>query len=633
MKKFRKSIFTLMTLLIGLSIMGFATCSTQAGARRGAMVPGQYMALAKGYFHNLNNQPITYGVVVTVSDRQIIDISTIGNLRDSHSQEFGVLAIPILRDKVLAHQTAGVDVITGSTISSMGFLLAVDEALGKAGAPARMRINSRPVFPPRAVTKDIDILVMGTGLSGLSAAIKAKTDAPDARVVLIDKSEITGGTSRMAAPVVWLPLNEADTDNYLEFFYRMARGDADRSILRAFADNALNAFNLIAGNSMTWHPAATFSTSLRMRSINMGPPGTIAGGNAFIDTLVSRAIAMGIPIMTGVRGYELIVDPANPARVIGARARSKTNISYTFNTSVGVILATGGHGWNASMIDKYHAGFHGDRPYNHPTHTGDGYRMGREIGARTLMKGGKIGTSAIYGSFPIVRQAVGVPIASDGELMRWGVGARAIPAEPPGYVNMFGYSPRNGQGLLPMFDGEDGGILEATTELIKRCQRMHRVFMITKRQEARFATPPLPYPTFYMLTRGNSVPRHPGNAIVYFGETPEQLVQAFPAAMRDTMRPGILRAFNNGYVPGVGSFFIAQRIHPSDIGTMGGLMIDPNARVLREGGVFIGLYAAGDLANGQLLYQAYVSGTGLAIAGTFGFLAGQHAAAQFNALP
>ena len=629
MRKIKKPMIVLMALFLGLSMLGFVTCATQRG---GAMIPGQYTVHAMGYFHNLNNQPITYAVVVTVSDRQIIDISTIGNLRDSHSAEFGVLAIPILRNRVLAHQTAGVDVVTGSTISSMGFLHAVDQALEKAGAPSRMRIHSRPVFPARSVTEDIDILVMGTGLSGLAAAIKAKTDAPDARVVMIDKSEITGGTSRMAFPVVWLPLDDDDVDNYLEFYYRMARGDADRDVLRAFANNALSAFRMIAGNNMAWHPAATFSTSLRMRSINMGPPGTVGGGNAFIDALVARAIAMDIPIKTGVEGFELIVDPANPARVIGARARTKTNITYTFNTSAGVVLATGGHGWNPEMIERYHAGFHGDRSYNHPTHTGDGYRMGREIGARTLMKGAKIGTSAVYGSFPIARQPVGVPIANDGELMRWGVGANAIPAEPPGYVNMFGYSPRNGQGLLPMFEGEGGGILEATTELIKRCQRMHRVFMITKRQEARFANPPLPDPTFYMLIRANVVPRHPGNPIIYYGTSPEGLVNAFPANMRDTMRPGILRAFNNGYVPGAGTLFVAVRILPSDIGTKGGLMIDPDARVLREaGGVFTGLYAVGDLSIAQFTYQAYVSGTGLAIGGTMGYIAGRHIAAQFNA--
>ncbi|MCL2422227.1 MAG: FAD-binding protein, partial [Defluviitaleaceae bacterium] len=550
------------------------------------------------------------------------------------------LALPVLKANVLAHQSANIDVVAGSTISSLGFILAVDQALQQAEAPTHMRFAGGPVYQPRAITSDIDILVMGTGLSGLTAAIKAKTEAPDANVVLIDKSQITGGTSRMAAPVFWLPHDDTQQsrDNFLEFYYHMAQGDADRTILRAFADNVRSAYRLIINNSNI--PAgefiAGFSTHQWIRwpaRDHWAGPGTTPG-NRMIDALVERAIGYGIPILTGVEGFQLIVDPANPARVIGAYARSRTNITYTFNTSAGVILATGGHGWNRDMIDTYHAGLHIDRPYNHPTHTGDGYRMGRDIGARTLITGGRIGTSAVYGTIPIVRDVVGVPIANDGELIRWGT-QNPIPARAAGYVNMFGYSPPNG--LLAQFDAASNAHLAATTQLIRRCQRTHLVYLNAKRAEARAAG--LPDPTFYMLRWIAAVPRHPGNPIIYYGTSVEELINAFPAGMRDTMRAGIVDAFapstapgdGRPFAPGAGAYLIATRIHGSDIGTIGGLMIDTNAQVLREaGGTFTGLYAVGDLANGQFLYQNYISGTALSI-GTFtGFMAGAHIAEQFN---
>ena len=628
------------SILVVLS-MGFVACAGGGIGGRGVrMIAGQHMALAQGYFRNAQNVPFTYAVVVTVSEHNIVDVATIGNPLHAHSPEFGALALPILKANVLAHQSANIDVVVGSTISSIGFILAVDEALQNAGAPDHMRFAGGPVYQPRAITSDIDILVMGTGLSGLTAAIKAKTDAPGANVVLIDKSQITGGTSRMAAPVFWLPHDDTQQsrDHFLEFYYFMAQGDADRTILRSFADNVRPAFRLVTNNAVIppGEFIAGFTTHqwIRWPARDHWPgPGTTAA-NRMIDALVERAIGYGIPVLTGVEGVELRVDPANPGRVIGAYAVSRTNIRYTFNTSTGVILATGGHGWNREMIDTYHAGLHIDRSYSHPTHTGDGYRMGRAIGARTLITGGRIGTSAVYGSIPIVREAVGVPIASDGELMRWGTD-NPVPARASGYVNMFGYSPPDG--LRAQFDAASNVYLGATTQLIRRCQRTHLVYLNAKRGEARAAG--RPDPSFYMLRRVAAVPRHPGNPVIYYGTSVEELINAFPAGMRDTMRAGIVDAFapsvaagdGRPFAPGAGQFLIATRIHGSDIGTIGGLMIDTDARVLREaGGTFTGLYAVGDLANGQFLYQNYMSGTALSIGVFTGYMAGAHAAARFN---
>lgn len=74
--------------------------------------------------------------------------------------------------------------------------------------------------------------------------------------------------------------------------------------------------------------------------------------------------------------------------------------------------------------------------------------------------------------------------------------------------------------------------------------------------------------------------------------------------------------------------FYSMALFPGEMGTAGGLVIDDNARVLREGGQVIpGLYACGN--NTSALIPSYAGpGSTLGPAMTFGYLAGRHAAAR-----
>jgi hypothetical protein len=75
--------------------------------------------------------------------------------------------------------------------------------------------------------------------------------------------------------------------------------------------------------------------------------------------------------------------------------------------------------------------------------------------------------------------------------------------------------------------------------------------------------------------------------------------------------------------------FYAVQIHDGTLGTQGGPLVDEHARVLRyRGGVVEGLYAAGN-ASACVFGPAYPGGGAtIGPALTFGYLAGQHAAAR-----
>ena len=79
--------------------------------------------------------------------------------------------------------------------------------------------------------------------------------------------------------------------------------------------------------------------------------------------------------------------------------------------------------------------------------------------------------------------------------------------------------------------------------------------------------------------------------------------------------------------------YYAVMVKPSTIGSMGGLVINADAEVLKADGTAIpGLYATGEVANGGFYYREYpASGSSLSLGMTFGLEAGRNAAARVSA--
>ena len=78
----------------------------------------------------------------------------------------------------------------------------------------------------------------------------------------------------------------------------------------------------------------------------------------------------------------------------------------------------------------------------------------------------------------------------------------------------------------------------------------------------------------------------------------------------------------------VGPFYAIQ-IAPQYTGTIGGVVTDTDAQVLRDDGTVIGgLYAAGEASNGALYDLVYMSGSSFLNALTMGRIAGTNAASR-----
>jgi fumarate reductase flavoprotein subunit len=607
-------------------VLMFTACSDTTGGGESPMTPGTYTETAFGYLKNSE-----YEVTVIVDKYRIVNIySTATSAHNTASVGMG--AVPILVERVLEEQTANVDTVTGATLTSVGFLDAVERALAEAGAPGRM--YEEPKYSSTELTVDCDVLVVGAGMAGLSAALSAKSTDSSKTVILIDMTDIYGGSSRMSGAVIGLPGtdDQAGKDDMVNWFYSRAQGDADEDLLKRWADQAPTAYRFVTGRSSALPTGtdAQLYPSGWARGYYLSNSGTNV---SFVDTLAQKVKNAGVVFWTNVRGNELIQD--GNGKVIGAKAAARKGINYTFNTRDGVILATGAFAQNEDFRSQYLPGIKASGAY---TQQGDGIRMGEAIGADTLFKGTASARGLAYGDSTRTDAWYTQPcITSDGSWpgddgrYTYGSVFPAKTADEAAAENYIGYRPPNGLKALTFTSADydmaaAGEVAPSDQASVHSLNVRIRSFMQSHFLQDQLAKddPDLKY---FNLGRGTAPTFASKDEGYNFWEA-----SSIAGLAAELDEPGIsytvLQAAYDGlFEPASVTNYYAIRVEPLTNLAPGGLVIDTDGRVLKkDGNVIPGLYAAGEVAFGQFFYLCYPSsGAGLSNGMTFGYLAGYHA--------
>ena len=73
-------------------------------------------------------------VEITVADGQIVDATAVEYPhRNGHDQQINAYAVPILEEATVAAQGASIDLVSGATITSRGYVGSLQDALDQAG--------------------------------------------------------------------------------------------------------------------------------------------------------------------------------------------------------------------------------------------------------------------------------------------------------------------------------------------------------------------------------------------------------------------------------------------------------------------------------------------------------------------
>lgn len=329
-------------------------------------------------------------VAVTFDSGKIKDIKIV------KQQENPVLAAKVftdLKQHVIDTNSVQLDAISGATFSSKGFLDAVADAAKKAGVTLSKADKKAIKKVVKTLPKEstYDVVVIGAGGAGFSAAIEAKNAG--ANVVLLEKMPAVGGNSlisgaEMNAAKNWvqpkLGINDDSPELHAEDTYKGGDMKGDMNVIKVMTHNALDAAKWCRDYlGVRFEDDNLFFFGGHSRKRALIPVGHT--GTEFITKFQAKADELGIPVITNMKMTDLILD--KDGRVSGVKA-TMNGAEYTFNAKGGVVLATGGFGANKEMVKKYNPKI--DERFkttDAPGTTGEALYMAERAGAQLVNMG------------------------------------------------------------------------------------------------------------------------------------------------------------------------------------------------------------------------------------------------------
>lgn len=418
-----------------------------------------------------------------------------------------------------------------------------------------------------AKTMQADIVVIGAGGAGMTAAIQAVQDGAT-NVVILEKMPIVGGNTTRSTG----GLNAADTqyqeeegiedsvDLFVEDTMKGGKELNNEDLVRFMAENSADAVDWVNEIGGDLSVVGMFGGA-SVKRIHR-PTDTSAVGPMLVKALSAKVEELNIPVLLETTATQIMLD--GDGKVASVKAKDKDGSELTINCAA-VVLATGGFGANNEMVISYQPGLAGFGTTNQSGATGDGIRMAEEIGA-ALVDMDQIqthptvhpDTQTMYTEG--VRGNGAILVNLDGkrfvnELETRDVVSAAILEQPEGYCYM-------------IFDQDVRESLSAIESYIKK-------------------------------------------GIVTEADTIEELAEMIdinPEALADTMRTyaeyqqsGTDEEFGRAdmALPLTASKFYAAVCAPAIHHTMGGVKIDTTTAVLKEDNTAIpGLFAAGEVTGG-----------------------------------
>lgn len=363
MKKIGKSLTSLLAIVL------LASCGTKAAKEQ------VFEGTGNGKHGDIK-------VEVTMKDNHIEDIKVLNH------GENKVLAEPVyeeLEQTIINQNSTEVDVVTGSTATSEGYLEAVNDAVKKSGMTlvASKKVSTKSEKEPTEQT--FDVVVVGSGGAGFSAAIEAKEAGKS--VVLIEKMPAVGGNTlisgaEMNVPNNWvqekLGIKGDSPEKMAEDTIKGGDELGDPHMIHVMTENALDAATWLKDDiKVEFLDDQLFQFGGHSYKRALIPKGHT--GQEVITKFRAKADKLEIPIKLNTTAKELIQENN---RITGVKAENKEGQMITYKAKNGVVLTTGGFGSNVEMRKKYNEKM--DESYMSTVtegSTGDGIIMAEAVGA------------------------------------------------------------------------------------------------------------------------------------------------------------------------------------------------------------------------------------------------------------
>jgi flavocytochrome c len=261
----------------------------------------------------------------------------------------------------------------------------VTAAAGTLGSGLFFPRPLRAVEVPKRWDRKADVVIVGTGYSGLAAAIEAH-DA-GAKVIVIEKSKVIGGNSVIASgaynAVDPERQKKQNIEDSIDLHYKqtLEGGDfrADPKKVRYMVGHALEGLQWLEKLGVEFEP--TVYTNIGALWPRSHDPVKKGRGAAIVKVLKAQVDKRNIPIIMECQLSGIVREKPLQGDVLGIETEYRKKKMYIKATKA-VILATGGFGADVAMRSKYDPRLTADVPTtNVPTATGEAITYSEDTGA------------------------------------------------------------------------------------------------------------------------------------------------------------------------------------------------------------------------------------------------------------
>ena len=406
-----------LTALLGsatmaLSLVGCSTGKTYTG---------------EAFGHDKEN-PVK--VTLTIKDKTITKVE----VDASHETNgIGSKAAETMPGAIVAANSLEVDGVSGATQTSKAIIEAATAALKQAGLePSDLVSKNTSTTKAKDIEETVDVVVVGAGGAGMTAAITA-TDAGK-KVIVVESQPIAGGNSvrstggMNAAKTPYQDKNEfkeaagvektlataaekfADNETitalaatvksqwdayqvnpqgYFDSVELMeldtligGKGKNNPELVKTLAENSAAAIEWLASIGAEVKNVGAFGgASVKRIHRPVNADGKVTAVGAYIVPILEKNLQdRNVQYLFDTTANEIIM---KDGKAVGIKATGKDGHKVTINAK-SVVIATGGFGANAEMVEKYKPELKGFATTNAEGAQGQGIEMATAVGAATV---------------------------------------------------------------------------------------------------------------------------------------------------------------------------------------------------------------------------------------------------------
>ena len=406
--------FTVAAIIVAaLVIVGCSSQASPSSAPKAAspvasrtvtpMKSGTYLKNVKGMFLGVQ-------VETVLSEKRIESVRVVAHHETEGIAAPAIAAIPAA---IVNYQSTEIDVVTGASMTSRAILYAVEESVKEAGGKveeywvrtpsstailprdALLKADGTPRGPettPRSWNETYDIVVVGGGYAGLSAAYAAQTNG--AKVLLIEKMPFLGGNSIINGGQIAAYNSKIAPDLYKRL--NLTPDTAEKHIEDTFVGGDFMGEIPLIKNMVYGGPFLLdllIDNGLKLRPTIYRPGGHYGyrtyglesgQGKDIVYVQAAMAEKAGVKIALNTKLVRIYREGAQSGRVVGIAVYTANGIK-TIKTDKALILASGGFGANVEMRSKQVPALTSDIPTtNHVAANGEGILYAQEVGASTM---------------------------------------------------------------------------------------------------------------------------------------------------------------------------------------------------------------------------------------------------------